>query len=160
MSKLAQIRKALQENSNITIVRVNEVNNLPDCHGFWAQTVDFYVAPKTDLHKVSDLQNCLTALIPNLKPTEVDDFMEFPDHLNFGVLYYDEVIGAEITHRDLIILDEDLPLPSRFEGGLASLNETRNISRRTWVRLYPNEEIARRAHNGVNQYSIKIREYQ
>lgn len=155
MSKLTHVQKTLQGNPNITIVGAPERNYLPNVDGYWSQTADFYVAPKTGgVYTAKELQSFMMSLVPGLAPTCKDDFHESESAVSFGKLYFDEDIGTEAVRREIVLTDPDLFASAGFVDGKRIIERTQEIRRRTWVRLFPNVPIAAAALRGENEYSI------
>lgn len=155
MSKLTHVRKALQDNPNITIVGVREQNYLPGGSGGWSHTVDFYVAPKmSGVYTAKGLQALMMSLVPGLEPTCRDDFHEWDREMEFGKLYFDENIGTKAIRHEIVLTDEDMFSSEGFVGGKRVIERTEQVQRRTWVRLFPNVHIATAALKGENDFSI------
>lgn len=155
MSKLTHVRKALQENPSITIVGTKEQNCLPGRNGFWSHTVDFHVAPKIGgVYTIKELQTLMMSLVPGLEPTCKDDFCERDREMEFGKLYFDEDIGTEAIRHEVVLSDEDMFSSSGFVDGRRIIELTKKVQRRTWVRLFPNTQIAAAALKGENEYQI------
>ncbi|MDB5225535.1 MAG: hypothetical protein JWL87_487 [Candidatus Adlerbacteria bacterium] len=142
MSKLASVRAALQGNTNIQIVAVNELNHFPHRDGFWTHTVDFIVAPNQGIYTGPELQAFMDSLLPGLEATCVDRFHEWDTSMRFGKLYFDEDIGSETTRREITLFETDFLPVGVVQDGKAVFEETEKIQRRTWVSLYPDQEIA------------------
>lgn len=142
MSKLIQVRKALGENPNITIVGAPERNSLPDRDGHWSHTIDFYVAPNGGIYNAEELQAFMMSLVPGLEPSCKDDFHEWDHELEFGKLYFDEDIGTEVIRREITLTDEEMFASDGFVDGKQVIEYTRKVQRRTWVRLFPNPQVA------------------
>ncbi len=153
MSKLSTVKKALEENQKIVIVAVEDQNYLPYRDGYWSHTVNICIAPKSGMYEASDLQELMMSLVPTLKFTCKDDFRDGRDELEYGKLYFDETIGTEVIRRELTLTEEDATC-KEFTDGKLIIEETRNIERRTWVRLYPDEKIAAKALEGFDEYRI------
>lgn len=156
MSKLTIVRQALETNPDVTIVNVDEKNYLPERQGSFSHIVDFCVVPKCGLYRADELQAFMIGLVPNLEPTVKNDFYRYSDiqdfgkyayNLVFGELYFDEMIGEERidTKRILTLTDEELLNVSGFVDGKRTIDVTEKLLllRRTLVRPYPNEAIAR-----------------
>ncbi len=154
MSKLAIVRAALQGNTNMQIVAVEESKHFPKPDGYWSHKVDFIVAPNRGIYTETMLQSCMESLIPGLRPTSVDRFRMWDTSMDFGKLYFDEELGTETIRHELTLTESDFLPPGALDNGKAVYEETRKISRRTWVRLYPDRAIAmfRRQYT----YSIPI----
>ena len=156
MTKLTQVQKVLQENLDITIVDRSEKNYLPGRCGYFSHTMDFYVAPKTDgVYTAENLQTLMMSLVPGLNPTSKDDFHEERNgHMNFGKLYFDEEFGTEAVRREITLTDEDMFASDGFVNGKRVIEHTDRVRRRTWVRLFPNVQIATDALKGKNEFGI------
>ncbi len=142
MSKLAIVRSSLQVNTNIQIVAVDERTYFPEPHGYWTHTVDFIVAPNTGIYAAPKLQEFMLALMPALPPTSVDKFYDWDTTMELGKLYFDEDLGKETITHNLVLTESDfLPMGS-VEDGKTCFERERKIQRRTWVRVYPDVEIA------------------
>lgn len=157
MSKLTHVRKALQDNPNITIVGAPERNYLPDSDGHWSHTLDFHVAPKIGgVYTAKELQVLMISLVPGLEPTCRDDFNEWNREMAFGKLYFDEIIGTKAIRHEivLIFIDEDIFSSDDFVDGKQVIERTEKVFRRTLVRLFPNVQIATAALKGENIFRI------
>ncbi|MEK7118909.1 MAG: hypothetical protein AAB889_00130 [Patescibacteria group bacterium] len=155
MSKLTHVRKALQDNPSITIVGAPERNYLPGRDGYWSHTVDFYVAPKTGgVYTAKELQALMMSLVPGLEPACKDDFHERDREMEFGKLYFDENIGTEAVRHEIVLSDEDMFSSGGFVDGKRIIEHTEKVQRRTWVRLFPNTQIAAAALEGENEFRI------
>lgn len=166
MSKLTIIRKSLEADSRIKIVKAEPINYFPERQGYWSQTADFWVAPKIGMYAASELQKFLMSLIPRgLEPTQVDECRQHDEQsdLCIGVLYFDEKIAEErvITKTVITTTDDELKntfemvdgMPKNvygFEDGKMSIDDdvTEDHLRRTWVRLYPDEATAKAVLEG------------
>lgn len=142
MSKLATVRLALTSNTSIRVVAVDEQNHFPYRAGFWTHMVDFVVAPNQGIYTAPELQTFMDNLVPGLEPTCVDQFHDWDTSMQFGKLYFDEDIGSEVIRREITMLETDFLPAGVVEDGKAVFEETKKIRRRTWVRLYPDQEIA------------------
>lgn len=162
MSKLQIVKQALESNPNVVIVNVDEQNYLPDRNGYFSHTLDYWVAPRRALYTAPELQTFMTGLIPNLVSTQMDSFHQYDKEsdLSFGVLYFDEKIGEErtITRRVITLDEKDLLRTMERYTPKSDETVTRDVLsgkqtiekdvredylRRTWVRLFPSQEIAR-----------------
>lgn len=158
MSKLVHVRKALQENPSITIVGAPEKNYLPRRAGYWSHTVDFHIAPKTDIYTATQLQTLMMSLVPGLEPTCSDHFREGANEMEFGKLYFDEDIGTEVVRHEITLFDKDMFSSNGFVDGKQIIERIVKVQRRTWVRLFPNTQIAAAALEGTNAYRISKNE--
>jgi len=158
LSKLTQVRWALQANSNIVIVGQKERNHLPNRDGYWSHTVDIIVAPKDGLYTAEELQSLMLSLVPeNVEVTCKDDFQDRERELQFGKLYFDEVIGSETIHREIVIDDDVISLDNAVDGKLV-IDDTKEVKRRTWVSVYPNAQMAAAALEGGGLYRVSKEE--
>lgn len=158
MSKLQIVRKALFSNADITVIDIKTENYLPYDHNGWSETISIVVAPKKGIYDPGKLQELMLQLIQGLEPTCKDDFHSCGKDIRFGRLYFDETIGEEKIHREVVIADNDLLLKplDGFTEGKCVTDETHELRRRTWVRLYPNGRIAVQAAMGANEYGIDV----
>ncbi len=179
MSKLSIVRKTLESNPAILIVNVTGENYFPERKGFFSQTVDFIVAPKKGIYSAPELQLFMMGLVPGLEPTCTDDFRQYGKtrDLSVGKLYFDEKIAEEkkITRRIITSTDDELtnmlemvddkPINFYgFEDGKRTI-DTEVIEdhlRRTWVRPYPDVNIAKAVLEGkiFSPYNITAEEFE
>jgi hypothetical protein len=155
MSILKTIRQSLEENPKVVVVKVLETNYLPhkDPYG-WAHTVDFMVAPRgRGIYTAEELQEFMMSLVPEgLQPTSKDNFFQYSSgSLEFGKLYFDEVIGKEKIIGTLF--DEELSNVNGFVNGQITIEEP--YKRRIWIRPFPSEAYVRdlpKGKPGVYEY--------
>lgn len=157
MSKLTLVRMALQNNPKIMIVGAPERNHLPDRSECWSHTMDLYVAPRVGVYEAEELQAMMMSLVPGLEPTRKDDFRDCDHDIEFGKLYFDEVIGTEYVRREIVLSDEELFSTSGFTDGKLIIENVLQVQRRTWVSLFPDVEIATAALEGVHEFRIPKR---
>ena len=125
MSKLSQVKKALEENSAITIIAIKDINYLPGKRGYFSHTIDFLVAPATGtVSKAEELQALIMSLVPEVEPTMIDEFYEAGDSTK------------------------------GFVDGKIELKNKEKVKRRIWIRLYPNIQTAMSAEKGIDEYYI------
>lgn len=162
MNMLNAVKRDLFVNPSVEVVDIKVQNYLPYANGYWTETVNIVVAPKKGIYEADKLQELMMQLTPSTECTCKDDFRESETTLSFGKLYFDEDIGVEKKYlrRDLILTDEDL-LKKNFEGFVDGKrvieegNDNLAIRRRTWVRLYPNVQVALKVVNeGKCEFSI------
>ncbi len=159
MSALTQVHAALKNNLDIEIVGVRNKNYIPCRDSYWSHTIDFIVAPRRGVYDIPKLQEMMVSLIPDSRPTMKDDWGEGGDTVKVGSLYFDEDIGTEFIHRELVLSDADLHSCEGFVGGKRIIEETRELRRRTWVTLYPNIPIAAAVFRGeLSSFRIPKRE--
>lgn len=156
MTKLATVRAALQGNSTIQIVSVEELTYFPVPHGYrMTHTVDFVVAPTTGIYTAGELESLMMLLVPGLKPTMTDPFKDYDTLMCFGKLYFDEDIGKESIRREITLAETDFLPSGVVEDGKVIIEESKNLQRRTWVRLYPDVKIAMAAKKD-RRYEFEI----
>ena len=154
MTKLAQVRAALEGNPGITVVAAREGRSMADwCGSGWAHTVDFVLAPAAEgVYTAEGLQSIMMSLVPGLETTSTDNFWENPGVLKYGRLYFDESVGgAALT---IVITAEDVPVPDGILNDQGAIERTLACKRRVWVRLYPDAELAEAALRGRDEYEI------
>ena len=74
--------------------------------------------------------------------------------MEFGKLYFDENIGTEAVRHEIVLSDEDMFSSGGFVDGKRIIEHTEKVQRRTWVRLFPNTQIAAAALEGENEFRI------
>jgi hypothetical protein len=165
MTKLEIVRHALETNPKVVILSMHEENYLPNRHGYWSHTLDYWAAPKKGIYTAKKLQDFMTGLIPGLQPTCADEFRQSSQSLEFGKLYFDEQIGSEQITRICTLTDPLMFHSQGFEEGKRTIIENQEYMRRTWVRLFPDQEIAKDILEGKldGEYHISmahLKEYQ
>jgi hypothetical protein len=159
---LNAVKKDLFANPSVEVVDIRVQNHLPYADGYWTETVNIVVAPMKGIYEADKLQELMMQLTPSTQCTCKDDFRESETTLSFGKLYFDEDIGVEKRYlrRELIITDGDLlkkELKDFVDGKcvIEEGNDNIAIRRRTWVRLYPNVQVALKVVNeGECEYGI------
>lgn len=146
MSKLDTVRAALQSNVNVQIVAAEERVYFPHPHSYWTHTVDFVVAPNRGIYAAAELQAFMESIIPGLQPTSIDQFHNFDTSMDLGKLYFDEDLGTETIRHELTLTEWDFLPDGIVNDGKVICEEERKIRRRTWVRLYPDQEVAMLRH--------------
>lgn len=143
-SKLDRVRESLAANKDVVVI--GEIVHTP-ASSEWGQTVDIFTAPKKPVYNAKGLNQILDNLvgIPN---SMIDRFHEGKFDLNLGKLYFDEVIGVvEKYIRERFTPKVALDLETIDKLAISQEekkhDEVEEIKRRTWVRLYPDEESAR-----------------
>jgi len=154
MSKLSQVRKALQEDVRITVVneRKRDFSLKPD--GASNDTVSIFVAPREGIYSAEELQQLMVSLVPGLERIMKDDFRDLHDRIEFGVLYFDEVIGQETVRRNIHFNADYLSENQHLTDKVGRTVQTLHLIRRTWVRLFPDEHFAASAFEGQNVCGI------
>lgn len=123
-------------------------------HG-WNHTLDIFTHPKVPRYTAAALNDFMYNLVPELRPTQSDQFDDRGNGLNLGKLYYDDTLGSGVRAAT-VRLREDASIVRR---GLVqkewSIDLPLEISQRTWVRIYPDEgHLADAALEGRNMYFI------
>src|SRR3989338_6900137 len=130
MSKLTHVRKALQDNPNITIVGALERNYLPGRSGYWSHTVDFHVASKTGgVYTAEELQALMMSLVPGLEPTDKDNLREWDREMEFVRLYFDEDIATEAVRHEIVLTDAGMFSSGGFVDGKRIIERTEKAQR-------------------------------
>jgi hypothetical protein len=106
------------------------------------------------VYTAKELQALMMSLVPELEPTSKDNFREWDSEMEFGKLYFDEDIGTEAVRHEIVLTDEDMFSSSGFIDGKQIIELTEKVQRRTWVRLFPNAQIAVAALEGENECRI------
>lgn len=159
MSKLTIVRDALQANPDVLILEVEEKTHLPNPDGFWTHTMNFITAPTVGIYTAEALQAFMLGLVP-LEVSSQDNFRSWSGNMEFGKLYFDETIGTDTTIQTIVINDPDVTLPDSYVDGKLTINQggvaSKDLHRRTWVRVYPDQDYARRAIEGDDVYSTAL----
>jgi len=142
MSNLVIIERALQSNPKIIYGKTQDDVNLPE-RSDPAYFVGLWVAPKDGLWTPEDLNEFMGGLVTGLEPTEKAEFAQHPDYLSLGAMHYDQEIGSETVTRDIRIDVPELQNLDRMVDGKLRLTEKITLIDRTWIDIFPSEEIAR-----------------
>ncbi len=154
-SKLARVREALAQDPRIAIVGQHERNIIPLRDAYWSHMVDIHVAPLCPVYTGPELQTLMMSLVPDLEPTCKDNFRDLSESMEFGKLYFDEVIGMEIVVQQLELTDPSMWDTEGFADGKRVIRREKKIQRRIWVRLFPDFIIAHAAFEGrIAPYTI------
>lgn len=157
-SKLATVRAALAARSDLVILDEDVKVFLPNPRGYFSQEVTIVTAPASGIYVVDELQELMMGLVP-IQATQKDDFRGHEGSMSFGVLYFDEVIGTDVHvgTRTLTLTDPDIEAPSESVDGVQviDLASTKDVLRRTWVRVYPDLACAERALEGDDKFSTR-----
>lgn len=165
MSKLSVVKGSLEARTDLIIASIRTQQFYPTTCG-WSQTVDIWVAPVQGIYKAAGLQEFMMGLVPEgIEASCMDQFREWQDELEFGKLYFDEEIGYEDITRRCTITEEWLPMPEGFVDGYKEIESRIPYRRRTWVRVFPDAQIATDILSGAlkTEYRIKncdLRRYQ
>jgi hypothetical protein len=170
-SKLEIIANSLKNNSRVAVL-LKEDNadglrrNFKELEKFYSRPtsevikgpgqhrVQFYVAPVNGLYTARKLQSFMQNLVPELKPSEINDFSQgtyrFPENfLEIGSLNFRESYGREKVrmHRAREITDDVFANDFNFKNGKKTAEEERDLDydRLVQIRVYPNQEIGRAA---------------
>lgn len=174
MSKLTQIRQALESNSQVVISNVDEKNYLPErtgpgiedyCHKFV-----YSVVLKSSNYRIEELQNFMDGLVPGLEP---DYRLKFAragrkggNIFRIGELSFIEKIGEQrtTTKKVLTLTDEELLNFNGFVDGKQIIEDdvTHSYERRIIIRVYPNEQIREYILSHIHQrgpYIIPLKHF-
>lgn len=150
-SKYEQILKRFQGNSDVVIIAECQENFLP-YGGFFSHFVYLYIAPKNGIYTAEKLQEFMLSLAPELRPVVVNNFIDYDDEIELGRLFVDENIGTEHIHREIILTDKSMFSSKGFVNGKASIKETKQISRRIIVEIFPSRLLAKKAlRHGISR---------
>lgn len=155
MSKLNDIKAALEDNPQVTIISVK--SSKPSA---WNDWWDIVVTPREGLYSGAELQQFMDNIVP-IPATMSDKFWESEHLLTFGKLYFDEVIGTATTRgsKTITVTDPDVTLPEGYdERGtkIISLDKVVELKRRTLVWVYPDEDYARHRATGTGTHEIDM----
>ena len=144
---LASILNALNTNPNVVIGCQKEEIFFPDknyerLHG----RIKVCVAPAgKELWTVDSLQKFMLSLVPEFKPDQVVDCVENEQMLSCGRLYFTEVLGEIASNHSFTSSDKAFPAGSTFNSS-GTFETTVPIKYGLRIYVYPNPEIAKRAH--------------
>lgn len=163
MSKYHTIRTALYDNHAVVIARESTQAHFPRREHGWTERVNFLVAPKVALYDADDLEKLMHQLVPGLEPTIFESFQIKQKRLEFGRLYFDEVIGYEKRVQEHTMTDPDYtnekaPAILKSPGSIGFLKEEIALEhqRRTMVWLFPCEQLARAIADGTSGSTMFI----
>ena len=129
MDKLYAVKKSLEKNREVIVVRTFEMNYLSGRKDLRNHIIDFCVAPKIRLYEVKELQEFMVSLIPKgLKPKCMDIFSQQDKRgdLFLGKLYFDEEVKEDMGSIQRRILISPFPSESLaenlLEGKLSPIN--------------------------------------
>lgn len=150
-SKYEQILKRFQRNSDVVIVADQQDNFLPN-GGFFYHFVYLYIAPKNGIYTAEKLQEFMLSLAPELRPDVANNFIDYNDEIERGRLFFDENIGTEHIHREIILTDKSMFSSNGLVNGKASIKETKQIVRRVIVEIFPDCLLAKKAlRDGISR---------
>lgn len=142
-TKIEIVKQSLAQDNRIVVHRIIEYNHLPEDCCPWVQTFDIIVYPKKGLYTIRELQALMMSLVPNgLRTSCKDDFSEGSASFGFGRLYFDEVVGYKTSKHEIQLTDESLLHAKGFINGKYFTESSQDVSRRTWVSLFPDKTIA------------------
>lgn len=154
MSKFKRIKKALQDNTSIIVVKTREYDDIIENRDLQCR---FYVAPKTGLYTGRELQALMMSLFPGLKEDEKRNYLDRKGledgggDVVFGYLIFNEKIGERLVWHEFVFnTDKEIFSAKGFVNGkkrfkLTNINHAIDINRTIVVKLFPNEKIARTA---------------
>jgi hypothetical protein len=143
MTSLEKVLTAVQANSEVALYQTIPRNFMPRRDGYWSQTVTIIVYPHKGIYTAQELNDLMDSLVPEgMKPTSRDAARDGGSSLEFGKLYFDEVIGTE-THN--IVLDDQSWFNKDGNYGADFFHKTttwdEELKRRTWVLVYPDKVV-------------------
>lgn len=159
VEKMQIVIDSLYSNPDLVVVGGFEEINLqtgerPSPHEEWSHLLDIYTHPKMPIYDAEDLNDLMFGLVPNLKPDNSRSFAEYKLGLDLGYTYYDEIIG-KVALGATVAIDEDNSLVrSGFLGAKWHDSNTRDLRRRTLVRLFPDQGHLLDAAEGRNKMWI------
>lgn len=164
MSKLKEVREALNNNPNIDIVDIWD-DRKDEERPFWLREkrchfVYFYVAPKTNEFDTCKLQDILMSLFTKPTPTRSHDFSYDASDFYPGRHEFEECIGKISTLTKTILSDKDMFSTKGFVKGKHLDKETLDIKRYIEVILFPSANIAREAIKKRKSVCISKRDIQ
>ncbi len=156
MSKLGVIRSTVFQNRKIVVVHMVNMVSIPERTGQWSHRVEFILALRDPLYDRESLQNFFLELIRSFgfSPVHRDNFMSRNSALEVGRAYYNEIIGEETIERKIILFDQELFSIKGLRDGEKVIWRKRKLERRILVRLYPDENLAKDAANGLYECRI------
>ncbi len=156
MNAFKKVLNDLYANQEITVVDIQTTHFDLFCSDLCAEAIKIVVAPKKGLYTAVELQELMLHLTKQT-PSTKDSFTDYENRMEFGKLYFDEKIGVRKTRTETVITDDSILAknPEGFEQGRRIAEYERELTRRTWVYLYPNVQIALRAvHDGEDIFGI------
>lgn len=160
MTKLAQIKAILEAHPNISIVATRDNNHLPKKSAYWSHVVEFFIAPAPNgVYIAEELREILCSLFPDIPPTMLWGAEQSGSMFNYGTLVFDEVIGKKTWRTTFELTDETLFSANGFTDGKLENVQTEEVSRRTFVHLFPDQDLAKDAFRGKNVPGIHIDRY-
>lgn len=147
-SKFSRIQEALQRNPKIIVVHVHE-NFFRPCRAngyLMNQVFIIYVAPKIGLYTAEELQALMTALVPGLRPKHKNNFRKLKHEMEFGELYFEEVIG-KLSLWCKASFTSKAEMKDHLDDKRGVL-ESQKVWREICVRLLPNVQFANAALSG------------
>lgn len=99
----------------------------------------------------------MLSLIPDLKPTRLDNFHEDRNEMYFGRLYFDEIIGEEYVYQRVTLTDTDMFPLDGFVGNKLTIRRTNKVRRLITVKVFPDEKTAKSAMDGGGENRTQTR---
>jgi len=156
MSMLSLVSDALQKNTEIVIVGHREKNSVkelltiiedPRNTNPYRHEIYFFVASKTGLYTVDDLQKLMESLLPGVNQTDLIGFEDINGWMKFGSINMEEEIGEELISEKIFLYDPELFSIEGFSDGKALIEKKQTLKRKIVIKLFPNIEYARMIFN-------------
>lgn len=160
-NKLVAVREQLQANPKVYFA--GEVHkHYPDIYGedaHWFETVDMYVAPTTPQFDAMELNTFMDHLTAGIELSGRHAAqIEFDGGIRLGRLYYEETIGSirEVTQITVETTEPETIERAGLTVGKSQSEFQANISRMTWVKVYPDPILAKTVYEYENNYQNGI----
>lgn len=158
MSKLMEVRKSLENNPNIDIIKILD-DRANEEKPFWSKDrrchfVHFYIAPKINEFDICKLQDILVSLFTELTPDRSHDFSYTDSDFYPGRHEFEECIGEISTLTKTILSDKDMFSTKGFVKGKHITKETLDIIRYIEIILFPSANIAWEAFKKGNTVCV------
>ncbi|OGK27532.1 hypothetical protein A3G67_02950 [Candidatus Roizmanbacteria bacterium RIFCSPLOWO2_12_FULL_40_12] len=154
---LSQIRERLRVNPKLFYAGDVTFNNVDldgvPTGGYSVQTVDIIVAPKKPLFDPKKLNKFMRRLLPEMPPYMSDGarYNGGTYGLSLGRMTYQEHLGTWTFKADqtVTVENEDELKDSGLTVGDATITKAEDLSRRIWVRVYPDPVSATIVHGNL-----------
>jgi len=142
-SVLDQVKEQLSKRKDIYVA--GEIT-LSNAGGGWTETVSIVVAPKKPIYDFKKLNAFMDGLITGIKTSARDNATDYMGGgIHFGMLYFDEKLGASESEviTKIIAYEPEALLRAGIKIGESRKIGQNRLERRTWVRPYPDVEVAK-----------------
>lgn len=142
-SKLVIVREQIFANPNVFYA--GELTGYGGMGG-WTQTVDMIISPTKPIYDSKKLNLFMDGLISGIQTSARDEARSRGDGgIDLGKLYFDEPIGKIETETFTFVSPIEV---SALQNAGITIGKTHNKSeenlmRRTWVRVYPSQVLAK-----------------